>query len=165
LGDKKVTIHRILIAAFFTLSFSAITTQPVLAQDGTPPHGFPQLKAWKTADEITFGGGIDAVVAKNPVGAPAGLNLLMTGAHGALYVNLGPSLSDKLKQVLTPGQSVQVTGIVQIFNGQNYILARELQLGDQKIEIRNSHGFLTHTASTANSNSTRVRTSQIGGAR
>ena len=136
----------------------------VEAQDKTSPQAFSSLKPWKTTDETTFAAAIQEVVAKNPTGAPAGLNLLMTGSQQPLYVNVGPHL----KQSLTVGQVIRVTGIVQNFNGQNYLLARELQIGDQKIEVRNEHGFFTYPS--AGSRSARPpsagnETSKFGGVR
>jgi hypothetical protein len=153
----------IIVAAFCIVLLYGATTQPGEAQDATSPRTFAQLKPWKTADETTFAAAIQEVVSKNPTGAPAGLNLLMTGSQQPLYVNLGPHLGNALKQSLIAGQVIRVTGIVQNFNGQNYLLARELQIGDQKIEVRNQHGFLTYPS--AGSHSVRPEASKFGGAR
>src|SRR5271170_6550120 len=121
---------------------SLFCTITVFAQQaGNPPTSFPAMKEWKTADEVTFGGAIDEIVAKNPIGAPGGLNLSMTGSQQVLFVSLGANLSSALKQELIPGQMIRVTGLVETLNGATYLLARELQIGDQKIEIRNAHGF------------------------
>jgi hypothetical protein len=159
-----VTTHRFIVAAFCMVLFCPITAPPVAAQQEAPPHSFPSLKEWNATEEITFGAAIAEVVAKNPIGAPFGLNLLMNGSQKVLYVNLGPNLSDDVKRSLTVGQVIQVVGIVRAFNGQNYLLARQLLLGDQKIEVRNSRGFLTHTSSKAALRSPRPQ-SQFGGAR
>lgn len=140
----------------------AVTAPSVAAQENSP-HSAPSLTEWKATEEITFGAAI-AEVAKNPIGAPAGLNLLMTGSQTVLYVSLGSNLGDDIKRSLTPGQVIQVVGVVQSLNGQNYLLARQLLLGDQTIDIRNSRGFLTHPLNKATLRSPRPH-SQLGGVR
>jgi hypothetical protein len=140
------------------------------AEAQSTPQATSSLKHWDAADEITFGGTIEQVVTKNASGTPPGLNLLMSGSQSVLYVNLGPNLSSSVKQQLSTGQTLQVTGIVESFNGTNYLLARELTLGNQKIEIRNAHGFLSATPpSSSGSRSLRPQSasqsSSFGGAR
>jgi hypothetical protein len=160
-----VTFHRILSAIFCMVLFCPTTVRPVAAQESTPPRTFSPIRQWNVADETTFGAAIEKVIARNPAGTPSGLNLLMTGSSRILYVNLGPNLPKTINQSLTAGQVIQVTGIAQTFNGQNYLLARELQIGDQKIEIRNSQGHLTHPLAAAPDGSTRAHSTQMGGAR
>jgi len=141
----------------------AVTSCPVAAEGGGSPQSGSSLKEWKASDEITFGGTIGEVLSKNPVGAPAGLNLLMNGSQGVLYVSLGPNLSDDVKHALSAGQMIQVVGVVHSLDGQDYLLARELVIGNQKIEIRNEHGFLVRNPASSRSGST--RSSSFGGAR
>jgi len=144
--------------------FGTVAARPVAAQDTDSPRSFSSLKEWKATDEITFGAAIREVVSKNPVGTPAGLNLLMNGSQGVLYVNLGPNLGDSVTRSLSPGQVIQVVGIVQTFNGQNYLVARQLLIGNQTIEIRNQRGFLTHPSTSSGTRSTHAQ-SEFGGAR
>jgi hypothetical protein len=153
----------IIVATFCMVLLVSATVKPVEAQDGTSPRTFSQLQPWKSADETTFAAAIQEVVSKNPPGAPAGLNLLMTGSQQPLYVNVGPHLSNALKQSLATGQVIRVVGIARNLNGQSYLLARELQIGDQKIEVRNERGFLTYPS--AGSRSARPDNSKFGGAR
>ena len=153
----------IIVAAFCMVLFYGATAQPVEAQDATSPRTFTPLQPWKSTDETTFAAAIQEIVSKNPAGAPPGLNLLMTGSQQPLYVNLGPHLGNALKQSLAAGQVIRVTGIVQTMNGQHYLLARELQIGDQKIEVRNERGFFTYPS--AGSRSARPDNSKFGGAR
>lgn len=155
----------IIVAAFCMVIFCGATTQPAAAQNESSSPSFARLTPWNTADETTFGGTIQEAPEKNPAGAPAGLNLLMSGSQQTLYVNVGPHLKGALRQSLSAGQAIQVTGIVRAFNGQNYLLARELQIGEQKIEIRNQHGGLTYPSASTGSRSVRAESSKIGGAR
>ncbi len=162
-----MTTNRIIVAAFCTVLFffAGISTGQADAQDGNSPRAFPSPKGWKTTDEITFGAAIGEVVSKNPTGAPAGLNLLMNGSQKVLYVNLGPNLGDNLKRSIVSGKVIQVVGVVQTFNGQDYLLARQLVTDDQKIEIRSQRGFLTHATTGTASRSSRLQSNQFGGAR
>jgi DNA/RNA endonuclease YhcR with UshA esterase domain len=155
----------IIVAVICMVIFCGATTQPAAAQDEASPRTVTSLTAWKATNEITFGAAVHEVVSKNPSGAPAGLNLLVDGSQRVLYVNVGPRLDDKVKQALTPGQVIQVVGVVQTFNGQSYLLARELQIGDRKIEVRNQHGFLTYPSASTGPRSIRTESSKIGGAR
>ena len=156
----------IIVATFCMVLLSFATAPPLLsAQETASPQSFAQLKPWKSADETTFAAAIQQVVEKNPTGAPAGLNLLMTGSQQPLYVNVGPHLGNALKQSLAPGQVIRVTGIVEILNGQHYLLARELQIGDQKIEVRNEHGFFTRQSTSTDPRSVRPEAGKFGGAR
>jgi hypothetical protein len=164
-GATKVKTSSIFIAAFCIVLFGTAATQPARAQNENSSHSLSSLKEWKTTDEITFGAAILEVVSKNPAGAPAGLNLLMNGSQGVLYVNLGPNLPAAVVRSLTPGQVIQVVGIVQKFNGQNYLLARQLHIGDQTIEIRNDRGFLAHASPGSSGRTPRAQSGQFGGAR
>jgi hypothetical protein len=153
----------IIAAVICIVLFSGATTQPAAAQNEASPRTFSTLQPWNPADETTFAAAIQEIVSKNPTGAPAGLNLLMSGSKQPLYINVGPHLGNALKQSLTAGQVIRVIGIVRNLNGQNYLLARELQIGDQKIEVRNERGFFTYPS--AGSRSTRPDNSKFRGAR
>ena len=157
--------NSIIVASFCMILVLAVAARQVAAQDEVSPRSLPSLKEWKATDEIRFGAAILEIVSKNPVGAPAGLNLLMNGSKGVLYVSLGPNLGDGVTRSLSPGQVIQVVGIVQTFNGQNYLLARQLLIGNQTIEVRNQRGFLTHASTGAGSRSARAQSSDFGGAR
>lgn len=157
-------LNRIFAAAFCLVFSGVATSYSVVAQGTGSFQSAPSLKEWKTSDEITFGGTIRAVVSTNSAGTPAGLKLLVDGSQGVLYVSVGPNLDDGVKQALAPGQVIQVVGIVETLNGQSYLLARELVIGDQKIEIRNKQGFLVRSSASAGVPSKRTE-SAIGGAR
>ena len=77
----------------------------------------------------------------------AGLNLLMSGTRSDLYVNLGPNLHSAIRQSLSSGQAIQVNGVVHSIGGHNYLLARQLVIGNRTIDIRNANGALIHTPS------------------
>jgi hypothetical protein len=143
--------------------FCAATERPLAAQNQSTPRSFSSTPNWQPAEEITFGAAIQEVVEKQQMGAPSGLNLLMDGSRGVLYVNLGPYLRSDVRQSLSSGQVIQVVGIVHSFSGTNYLLARQLVIGNQTIDIRNAHGSLIHTPQAPPAASTRTRSGRIGG--
>jgi hypothetical protein len=161
-----VAIRRVIAAIFCMFLSSAATARQVAAQSGSTPHSFSSATQGNASEEITFGGSIQQTVAANPKGMPVGLNLLMDGSRGVLYVNLGPYIRPELKQSLQPGQSIQVVGTVHSFNGQNYLMARQLTVGAQTIDVRSLHVGAGHApASSTATAAPRNRTSQLGGAR
>ncbi len=152
------------VAAIFCMILCFVATERQVAAQGSPsPRSFSTSPKWQAADEITFGGAIGDVVSQSPAGAPSGLNLLMTGTRSDLYVNLGPNLHSDVRQSLSSGQAIQVVGVVHSFGGKNYLLARQLVVGNRTIDIRNANGALIHTPSAGTTTSTKTRSGPIGG--
>lgn len=160
-----MAIHRVIAAIFCIILSFAATERQVAAQDPPTPRSFSTSPKWQAADEVTFGGAIGDLVSKSPAGAPSGLNLLMTGTRSDLYVNLGPNLHSDIRQSLSSGQVIQVVGIVHSFNGTNYLLARQLVIGNKTIDLRTSNGALIHTLPPGTTASTKTRSGSIGGVR
>ena len=73
------------------------------------------------------------------------LQLVVDGPQGAFAAILGPALNDQLRQTLSPGAAVQVSGVKETINGQSYLLARKLTVAGNQVIIRNEHGFLVHS--------------------
>jgi hypothetical protein len=72
-------------------------------------------------------------------------SLLLQSEQGLTEVNLGPYVPKDIRQGLTNGQTVRVTGIPQTFGGQSYLLARQVILSGRQLTIRNEYGFLVRT--------------------
>lgn len=121
---------------------------------------------WRASDEITFSGAIRDLMTKPVMGAPAGLNLLMDGSQGVLYANVGSHLDNETKKTLAPGQVITIKGVVRSFNGTNYLLVRELTLGQQTLKVRGIHGMPAKINSTASTQGNRPRgkNAAVGGA-
>ncbi len=96
------------------------------------------------ANEITVNGMIQEANPARITGSPAGIYILLNSPAGHYDINLGPFLSKDTRQALVNGQQVQVIGVVETMNGNNYLMARQLLVGGQQILIRGSHGFLVH---------------------
>jgi hypothetical protein len=118
------------------------STSPASAQTA-PAGSSPALQRWDSASEISFPGTINEVVTEHAPNVPAGVNLLIDGTTSFQYANLGSQLNSSLKSELTPGQAVTLKGIVRSIDGQNFLIVRQLTIGQQTTQIRNTHGMLS----------------------
>jgi hypothetical protein len=121
-------------AATSSRSFSGTTTS--------------QSKASSAGDELTATGTIQEVVTTPASGSPRGVHVILAGPQGTLDACLGPFLTTEVQQSLSTGQSVTAYGVLATFNGQEYLLVRQLTIGDRQITLRNRTGFLVHPANT-----------------
>jgi hypothetical protein len=123
------------------------------------------LGGWNAGDETTVGGVIREVLAKKPDGAPAGLNFVMTGSQHALTVSIGGNLDPKFRDLLRAGETVRVTGVVRSIGGQDYLLARELVVGGQTIQVRSSNGLPVRMRPSGGASPKHAESDLNGGAR
>jgi hypothetical protein len=116
-------------------------------QPGVPPAPTPfDASALGTpARDITMAGTLQQIISTSKPGTPTGIQLVVDGPQGAFTAILGPALSDQLRQTLSPGGPVQVSGVKETINGQSYLLARKLTVAGNQVIIRNEHGFLVHS--------------------
>ena len=131
-------------AATSSRSFSGTTTS--------------QSRPLSVGDELTMTGTIQDVVSNPASESPRGVHLIMAGPQGIIDACLGPYLATDVQQSLATGQSVTAYGVLATFNGQDYLLVRQLTIGDRQITLRNRTGFLVHPAKT----NTRANTATKG---
>jgi hypothetical protein len=153
--------------SIFCLVFlCAVAGRPAVGQ-GRGLHQSSPSEAWKASDEITMSGVVQEVLKQHPAGGPAGFNFVMTASQKPLTVNTGSSLSKDVRNQIRSGASVLVVGLTRTMNGQSYLLARELVVGGQTIQVRSKNGFPVHAMT--NGGSTQVRSKSVqnnlGGAR
>lgn len=125
-------------------------------------------QAWTAADEITMSGVVQEMLKQHPAGGPAGFNFVMTVSQKPLTVNAGSGLGESVRSQLRSGAAVQVTGLTRTMNGQSYLLARELVVGGQAIQVRSKNGFPVHAVPSTGKAEVRSRSVQNnlqGGAR
>lgn len=115
-----------------------------------------------TSSEVTVTGTIQQTASQAVHAGPRGIHLVLTGTQGVFNANVGPYLSTNVKQSLSAGKQVQVTGVIQAFNGQDYLLVRELTVAGRQIIIRNQYGFLVHPESSTGSRSQHRQNGQNG---
>ncbi|HVM74943.1 MAG TPA: hypothetical protein VMT75_04815 [Candidatus Saccharimonadales bacterium] len=118
----------------------------VTAQSPAPAASTTSLKGTKTetpaTPEITVVGSIQKVLEAGPKGAPKGTYVVVAGPQGTISANLGPWLNAGVKQSLAVGQPMQLTGNFRTYQGQNYLMARQVTVNNQLLTIRNEHGSL-----------------------
>jgi len=158
------------LTSIFCLVFlCAAAGRPAIGQ-GRGLHQSSPSEAWKASDEITMSGVVQEVLTQHPAGGPAGFNFVMTVSQKPLTVSAGSGLDQNVRIQIHSGASVQVTGLTRTMNGQSYLLARELVVAGQTVQVRNKNGFPVHTtASSGSSSSPQVRSKSVqnnlGGAR
>jgi len=128
-----------------------IVTQSGVAQASSTSAG--RFAGWSTdkssAPDIAMTGVIQQVISSHANGAPAGLHLILGSAAGPVDISVGPYLSQELQQELVAGQQIQAIGKTQNINEHNYLLVKQLVLGDRKITIRHDNGSLVRPRSQA----------------
>jgi hypothetical protein len=119
----------------------------------------PAAKGWGSAGasgEVTVLATIRQVVQDHVAGTPAGLHILVDGPLGSFDASLGSYLSSEVREALSNGTAVQITGVVRSANGKDYLFARLLKVGGHEVVIRNANGFLVRTPSSTGTGSNRV---------
>jgi hypothetical protein len=112
--------------------------------------------------EITVLWTIRQVVSNREAGGPAGVHILIDGPLGSFDASLGSNLPGDVRQALSNGVPVQITGVVRSANGKDYLLARILSVAGHQVTIRNANGFLGHNPSSTGSASGRARSGNGG---
>jgi hypothetical protein len=118
-----------------------------------------------SAGEINVLGTIRQVVSNHEAGGPAGIHILIDGPLGSFDASLGSSLPGEVRQALSNGAPVKLTGIVRSANGKDYLLVRQLSVGGRQVTIRNANGFLVHNPSSTGAVSGKARSEGNGGVR
>jgi hypothetical protein len=157
------------VTSIFCLVFlCAAAGRPAVGQ-GRGLHQSSPSEPWKASDEITMSGVVQEVLKQHPEGGPAGFNFVMTASQKPLTVNAGSGLGENIRSQIHSGASVQVTGLTRTMNGQSYLLARELVVAGQAVQVRSKNGFPVHAAASTGSSSPQVRSKSVqnnlGGAR
>lgn len=163
-----MSLHRVGFACFVVLLWMMAGSGAVAQGRSGSLSNDTHQEAWTAADEITMSGVVQEALTQHPAGGPAGFNFVMTASLKPLTVNAGASLSESVRSQLRSGASVQVTGLTRTMNGKSYLLARELVVGGQTIQVRSKNGFPVHAVS--NRGRTEVRSKSVqnnlqGGAR
>jgi len=109
---------------------------------GTPTS---EAQTMGTGSEVRIAGTVEKLVSTPTQGIPRGLHLILAGPHGIFDASVGPYLSTDVKDSLIAGQRVEITGVAHTFNGQDFVLVRELTVVGRQIVIRNEKGFLIHS--------------------
>jgi hypothetical protein len=135
------------------------------AAQSSDPSSLP-AQGWSPASasgEVTVLATIRQVVSDHVAGSPAGLHILVDGPLGSFDASLGSYLSSEVREALSNGAAVQITGVVRSANGRDYLFARQLKVAGHQVVIRNSNGFLVRTPSSTGTRSNKVHSEISGG--
>jgi hypothetical protein len=140
------------------------TSAPAQSSDASPSA--VSSAGWNSAGsfsgEITVLATIRQVMNDHAAGGPAGIHLLVDGPLGSFDASLGSYLPTEVRQAISNGQPVQITGVVRSANGKAYLFARQLTVGGHQVVIRNANGFLVRTPSSTDIRSNKVRSEGRG---
>jgi hypothetical protein len=71
-----------------------------------------------------------------------GDRLLVNGPLGNFDAALGPYVPAELRQALTVGTPVELTGTLHSVNGKDVLIVRQLTVAGHQVTLRNANGFL-----------------------
>lgn len=126
------------------LAVSALAV-PVMAQTAKPVRRAPVTPRYDARKEVTLKGTVDHMTKAGARGTPVGAHLFLATSTGTVDAHLGQFATKGKNPVsLTPGESVEVVGVMTTVHNTNYFLARTIQAGDHTYSIRNEHGALIY---------------------
>ena len=144
---ESASFFCLILLSIFTHA-AALAQQPSVQAASTT---FESTTLGTPAHDVAMAGTVQQVITTHTLGAPIGIQLVAQGSQGAFIASLGSALSDQVRQALTPGTPVQVSGVMETINGKSYLLARKLTVAGDQVIIRNAHGFLVHSQRHSNS--------------
>ena len=98
--------------------------------------------SYDVSQEVTLSGTVSGVLTKQSPGMVAGSHLLLTTLSGPVDISLGTfALRGNDALSVTPGQQVEVVGVMKTLKEKPVFLARAVKAGDHLYEIRNEHGI------------------------
>lgn len=128
-------------ASLFCLVLLSMFTHAIALAQAAPAR-FESTTLGTPAHDVAMAGTVQQVVTTRTLGT----QLVAEGPQGSFTANLGSALSDQMRQSLSPGTPVQVSGVMETTNGKSYLLARKLTVAGAQVTIRNQHGFLVHNS-------------------
>lgn len=137
-----------LIASAFLVLLCGLGSLNANAQDAASTSsntlaGSPSDAA--TTPETTVTGTIQQVISAGTTS----FRVSLLTPFGPVIADLGPSIRKDVKDALTTGQQIQITGTVHAVNGQAVLFTRLLTFNDRLVIVRNDHAFPVHTTTAA----------------
>jgi hypothetical protein len=126
-----------LIAGLLVGLLFAILVVPLNAQTAGDSHVY-----YDVTQEVTLSGTVSAVLVKPAPGMIMGSHLLLATISGQVDASLGNwALQGKGALSVTPGQQVEVTGVMKTLNHKQVFIARTVKAGGKVYTMRNEHGI------------------------
>jgi hypothetical protein len=134
------------LRALWALALLAFLAAPVFAQESavavrpTAPAG---PSHYDISKETTLSGTVSSVVKKPSAQMIMGAHLMVKTLSGTVDTSLGHfAFEGKGALSVTPGQQVQVTGVMKTLKGQQVFMARTVKVDDQVYTLRNQYGHV-----------------------
>jgi len=94
------------------------------------------------AKEVTLNATVSSVITKPTAGMVMGSHLLLATLSGQVDASLGRfGLAGKGAVKVSPGQQIEITGVMKTIKDKRVFLARSVKAGGQVYRIRNEHGI------------------------
>jgi hypothetical protein len=139
---KESASYFCLVLLYIFAHAVALAEQPGVQAASTP---FESTTLSAVDHDIALTGTVQELITTHTQGAPVGIQLVAEGPQGVFTASLGSMLSDQVRQTLSPGTPVQISGVMATIDGKSYLLARRLTVAGHQVIIRNDHGFLVHS--------------------
>jgi len=136
---------------------------PLHAQTSDPTKPVVHLR-YDITQEITFTGAVSSVVraSARETKKEGGSHLMVQTTSGKVDANLGEfAMRGKDALTVTPGQLIQLTGVMKTVHGQQVLIARLVQANGKVYKIRNEHGFTYHPVARKNQTKSATKGGQL----
>jgi hypothetical protein len=126
-----------MIAGLLAGLLFAILAIPLVAQ---PAADSPL--SYDMSKEVTLSGTVSAVMTKSARGMMWGSHLMLETTSGKVDASLGRwGLAGKGALSVTPGQQVEVTGVMKTLRDKEVFVARTVKVNGKVYTMRNEHGI------------------------
>jgi DNA/RNA endonuclease YhcR with UshA esterase domain len=99
--------------------------------------------------EMTFTGTVNSVAHETK--KAGGSHVIVQTTSGKVEADLGKyAMRGQGALTVTPGQPIQLTGVMKTVRGQQVVIARLVQANGKVYKIRNEHGFVYHPVARKN---------------
>jgi DNA/RNA endonuclease YhcR with UshA esterase domain len=103
--------------------------------------------------EMTFAGTVSSVVkaSAHETKKAGASHVMVQTTSGKVEADLGRyAMRGEGALTVTPGQPIQLTGVMKTVRGQQVVIARLVQANGKVYKIRNEHGFVYHPVARKN---------------
>jgi hypothetical protein len=136
---------------------------PLHAQisDTTTPVIHPR---YDITQEMTFTGTVSSVVkaSARETKNESGSHVIVQTTSGKVEADLGKyAMRGEGALTVTPGQLIQLTGVMKTVRGQQVLITRLVQANGKVFKVRNEHGFTYHPAARKNQTKSETKGGQL----
>ena len=144
----------VLALCLFALPLHAQTS------DTTTPVVHPR---YDITQEMTFTGTVSSIVRPaHETKKAGGAHVIVQTTSGKVEADLGRyAMRGQGALTVTPGQLIQLTGVMTTVRGQQVVITRLVQANGKVYKIRNEHGFAYHSVARANQTKSETKGGQL----